>query len=301
MAGRNAFLAVLTLLMAGACTTVAIDLPAITETSTGQRLPGKIVWRDLLTDDPAASQRFYGTLFGWTFQSVGLASGLEKDSSYTLIRHNGKLIGGMIDTIALNGRDDVSQWVVLMSVADIDAAVDEAEAEGGTVITPPTDLQQRGTVAVLRDAQGALVGLFQTRDGDPPDAEPALGGFLWDELWTTDVDDAGRFYGALTGLKPSVYTTEGAEAGYLLLKADETERAGVMKNPLDGLDPVWVSYIRVADPAAVTARVGDLGGRTLVEAQPRPLGGTVAFIAGPSGAGIALQTWPPDSNDEETM
>ena len=301
MPGRKLFLSVLTLLTVGACTTVAIDLPAVTETATGQRTPGKVVWRDLLTDDPEASQRFYGALFGWTFESVGLVSGLENDSAYTLIRHNGKLIGGMIDTKELNGRDDISQWVVLMSVADIDAAVNEAKAKGGTVITPPTDLQQRGAVAVLRDPQGALIGLLQTRDGDPPDAEPALGGFLWDELWTTDVDEAALFYGALTGLQSSVYTTEGAEAGYLLLKADETERAGVMRNPLEGLDPVWVSYIRVADPAAITARAGDFGGRILVEAQPRPLGGTVAFIAGPSGAGIALQTWPPNGDDEETM
>jgi hypothetical protein len=65
-----------------------------------------------------------------------------------------------------------------------------------------------------------------------------------------------------------------------------------MPNPLDGLGPVWVSYIRVEDPAAITARASDLGGRVIVEAQARALGGEVAFIAGPSGAGIALQTWP---------
>ncbi|MEL7448598.1 MAG: VOC family protein [Pseudomonadota bacterium] len=302
MPGRNAFLAVFTLLAAAACTTIAIDLPAVTETASGERLPGKVVWRDLLTNDPAASQRFYGELFGWTFESVGLASGLEQDTSYTLIRHNGKLIGGMIDTVALNGRDDVSQWIVLMSVANIDVAVTEAKKQGGTVITPPTDLQKRGTVAVLRDGQGALLGFLQTRDGDPPDAEPTVGGFLWDELWTTDVAGADEFYGAVAGLESSVYTDEGAEAGYRLLKAGETARAGMMDNPLEGLDPVWVSYIRVADPAATAARANDLGGRILVEAQPRPLGGTVAFIAGPSGAGIAVQTWPPEnSNDEETM
>ena len=65
-----------------------------------------------------------------------------------------------------------------------------------------------------------------------------------------------------------------------------------MQKPLDGLDPVWVSYIRVESPAAITSRVAELGGRVIVEAGPRPAGGEVAFIAGPSGAGIALQTWP---------
>ena len=34
------------------------------------------------------------------------------------------------------------------------------------------------------------------------------------------------------------------------------------------------------------------GGTVIVDAQPRRIGGNAALIAGPSGAGIALQTWP---------
>ena len=79
-----------------------------------------------------------------------------------------------------------------------------------------------------------------------------------------------------------------------------TPRVGIMANPLDGLDPVWVTYIRSENPAATTARVADLGGRVLVEAQARPIGGEVAFIAGPSGAGIALQTWPLETTLSES-
>lgn len=285
-------------LFVSACAALNVNLPSITETPTGERSPGKIVWRDLLTNDPAASQKFYGELFGWEFESVGGASGLESNTAYTLIRHNGSLIGGMIDTVALNGRRDISQWVVLMSVDDIDAAVETVSGAGGTVIAPPRNLQRRGTAAVVRDAEGALIGLLQTRDGDPVDLEPDLGGFLWDELWTTDVDNATRLYESVAGLQAAALDVdEDQEAGanYRLLKAGDKPRVGVMPNPLEGLDPVWVSYLRVADPAAITARVADLGGRVIVEARPRPLGGEVAFIAGPSGAGIALQTWPLDN------
>jgi predicted enzyme related to lactoylglutathione lyase len=71
-----------------------------------------------------------------------------------------------------------------------------------------------------------------------------------------------------------------------------------MPNPLEDLGPVWVSYVRVESPASITARVAKLGGRVIVEARPRPLGGEVAFIAGPSGAGIALQTWPLEQNNQ---
>lgn len=276
-------------LITAACATMNINLPSVTETPTGERLPGKIIWRDLLTNDPAASQRFYGELFGWTFEN------LDANSAYTLIRHNGRMIGGMIDTVALNNRDDISQWVVLMSVEDVDASIARVTAAGGEVVTPVTDLQNRGELAVFRDAEGALLGMLETRDGDPVDRSVEFGDFLWDELWTTDIDNATAFYGEIAGLEVSDIDVDEGPAvpeKYRLLKSGDTPRVGIMPNPLEGLDPVWVSYLRVASPAAIAARVADLGGRIIVEAQPRPIGGEVAFVAGPSGAGIALQTWP---------
>ena len=203
----------------------------------------------------------------------------------------------MIDTLAVNGRVDISQWVVSMSVSDIDAAVAAVTAEGGDVITPPTDLQRRGRIAVVRDKEGALLAMLQTASGDPADQQPEFGDFLWNELWTTNADSATTFYEGLTGLKMATWDIdENQESGatYRLLKAGETPRVGIMPNPLEDLGPVWVSYLRVKSPASVAERVAELGGRVIVEAQPRPLGGEVAFIAGPSGAGIALQTWPLD-------
>ena len=292
---RSVVSVILGAVLVSACATINIDLPAVTDSPAGERLSGKIIWRDLLTHDPEASQRFYGGLFGWEFESVGSASGFGSDSAYALIRYNGKLIGGMIDTVALNGRDDISQWIVLMSVADVDAAVAKFSTAGGEVITPPTDLQRRGKLAVVGDAEGALLGLLQTRDGDPADRRPEIGEFLWDELWTTDVDRATAFYENVAGLEAADWDVgEDQEAGaaYRLLKAGDTPRVGIMPNPLEDLGPVWVSYIRVENPAAITAKVSELGGRVIVEAQVRALGGEVAFIAGPSGAGIALQTWP---------
>jgi len=285
-----------------ACATVNIDLPSVTDSSTGDRLPGKVIWRDLLTDDPVASQKFYGALFDWKFESVGAAAGLSSDTTYTLIRHNGRLIGGMIDTVALSNRSDISQWIVSMSVTDIDAAVAAFTAGGGEVKTPPTDFHRRGKMAVVRDAEGALLALLQTKDGDPADHEPEVDGFLWDELWTTDVERATSFYADVAELEAATLDIDGmpdSGTSYRLLKGGDKPRVGIMLNPLEGLDPVWVSYLRVESPASITAKVVALGGSIIVAAQPRALGGEVAFIAGPSGAGIALQTWPLDKQDQE--
>jgi predicted enzyme related to lactoylglutathione lyase len=283
-----------------ACATVQIDLPSVSESSSGERLPGKIIWRDLLTNDLDGSKKFYGSLFGWEFESIGRDSGFSNDSVYTLIRHKGNLIGGMIDTVALNGRDDISQWVVAMSVGDVDAAAASFAADGGEVITPPTDLQRRGKMAIVRDAEGALLALLQSKDGDPMDSEPVVDGFLWDELWTSDVDKATEFYKSVSGLQADEWDVDqdqNTNATYRLLRSVETPRVGIMPNPLQELGPVWVSYLRVESPADVAANVDALGGRVIVEAQARSLGGEAAFIAGPSGAGIALQTWPLEKKD----
>lgn len=281
------------------CASIAIDLPAVSESAGGDRLPGKVVWRDLLSNDVVASRKFYGTLFGWEFEEIGTASGFREDSAYTLIRHEGQLIGGMIDTLALNGRDDISQWVVAMSVEDVDRAAATAKANGGQVITPPTDLRRRGKIAVIQDAEGALIALLQTSDGDPADQEPVVDGFLWDELWTSDVDSATAFYSGLAGLQLQdrrISSDTGATVEYRLLQSGGKPRVGIMPHPLEDLGPVWVSYLRVTSPADIAAKVAGLGGRVIVEAQQRSVGGEVAFVAGPSGAGIALQTWPLDKD-----
>jgi len=279
------------MLVAG-CATFSPDLPAITDSPTGARHAGKIVWHDLLTNTPAESRKFYGELFGWEFETPGIDLGFGGESSYMLIRHNGNLIGGMIDANALKKKNNISQWVTMMSVEDVDAAVSSIAGTGGKVLTPPTELKSRGKLAIVEDPTGALFALIETKEGDPADREPTHNNFFWDELWTSDVEQASNFYHHVVGYEREDQPIESSGRVYHVLKKDDKPRAGIMSNPFEGERPVWVNYIRVEDPGTITARVESLGGHILVDSQPRDIGGKVAFIAGPSGAGIALQTWP---------
>ena len=288
------FSALALLLLAAGCTAVTVNLPPITETPTDERHNGKVVWRDLLTNTPQASRRFYGELFGWEFEEPRLFVGVGSGDSYMLIRHNGRLIGGMVDTNALGKKENISQWITTISVADLDAAVERAAGAGGKVVNAPVSIGDRGRMAVVEDSTGALFAMIQTKDGDPADSEPAHNGWLWDELWTSDVDSATGFYRTVIGFEYTDHEIENVDRDYRVLTYADKPRAGVLRNPFENERPVWVNYIRVGDPAAVTAKVERLGGRVLVEAQARPVGGEVAFIAGPSGAGVALQTWPLD-------
>jgi predicted enzyme related to lactoylglutathione lyase len=274
------------------CASFSVNMPAVTDEPSEVRLPGKIIWHDLLTDTPEASKRFYSELFGWEFQEIGLDLGIFRSVNYTLIRHNGELIGGMIDQSRLDTQADISQWVVLVSVSDIEKATEALEAGGGKVFTPPTDLAERGRIAVVADAQGALFAMLETKDGDPIDKEPAIGSFLWDEIWSANVDETARFYQRIADYEIGEKSVN-ANEGYRFLSTEGKPRAGILANPVEELPPLWVTYIRVDDPAAITARVEELGGQILLDSQDRDLGGQVALIAGPSGAGIALQSWSP--------
>ncbi len=283
--------AAFTLLAMLGCTATGIRLPAVTDAPTGNHDTGRIIWHDLISDKPAESRHFYEELFGWEFEGVGNLFDLGGEDAYSLIRHNGRLIGGMVNEARLqNDADDISQWVVLMSVADVDSAAATFAAEGGQILTPPTDVAERGRMAIVVDPQGALLALVQTAEGDPERHQPGYGDFLWDELWTSDLASATAFYTGMTGLAEHDVALE-ADRTYRMLNQGDVPTLGLMTHPFEEKRPVWVTYIRVEDPAAITARVEELGGTVYLEAQDRPLGGQVALIADPSGAGIALQTW----------
>ena len=295
---KNTIKAALVIALISGCAAVSIDLPAISETATGKHDSGRVVWHDLITTTPDASRRFYEELFGWTFESPGIDLGFGGVDSYMLIRHDGRLIGGMVDANSMNAENNISQWITVMSVDDIDAAVSSLERGGGTVLTPPTVLASRGTLAVAHDPSGAIFAMVQTVAGDPPPAERLVNDFLWDELWTIDVEDHTRFYSSVFGYDSEDRELGAAAKSYRVLNQQDAPQVGIMANPFTGERPVWVNYLRVDDPAAIASRVEGLGGSILLDTQDRDIGGKVALIAGPSGAGIALQTWPLDGEQQ---
>jgi len=271
------------------CTTLNISLPPLTETPTNTRSAGRIIWHDLLTTDIEASKAFYRGLFGWEFERIPLSLGFGRSSDYLLVRNQGRLVGGMFDAGAAREEGNVSQWVAVMSVADVDAAVAAVNTGGGRTITPPTDLDERGRIAVVEDSAGALFAMLETRDGDPALPRARAGDFLWDEVWTPDIDKAISFYSGLAAFEP--FTVGEGDRVYHAVRVDGEASFGMLVEPVESLRPTWASYIRVNDMSLLD-RVEALGGEIVLPARPRDLGGEVAVIVGPSGAGIVLQTWP---------
>ena len=241
------------------------------------RLPGKIVWRDLVTADREGAQRFYGGVFGWQFEKV--------TDDYVLARNGDRLVGGIA---ALSSAG--SQWLAQIAVSDVEQAAAAAQRTGGKILLGPLALPGRGEVVVVRDPQGAVFGMIHTSEGDPPDVAPADGDWLWSELWVSNAQQAAGFYFPLFNYTPGTQVVNGRQ--YTYFKSGGKARGGLVPKPDAQLGNAWVSYVRVADVDAVVARAPQFGGRVLLAPTPDVRKGSVAILGDPGGAGVLVQEWP---------
>ena len=128
----------------------------------GPNEPGKFVWHDLTTDDPASCKKFYTALLGWEYVDTTVLG-----RPYSVARLGKKAVGGIHAPRPENAGKTPAHWLSYMSVADVDASVNKAKAEGGGVLAGPLEVGSVGRAAVLRDAQGAPFGLVRLSAGDP--------------------------------------------------------------------------------------------------------------------------------------
>lgn len=267
----------------------SITVPPVTEPASGVHRPGKVVWYDLLAHDLAATERFYGGLFGWEFDHRG-----DDDPGYAVIRFGDRAIGGIALIDRLEGDVAGAQWISWISVPDVDRAAAEAEAAGGRVLRDARDLAARGRVAVIADAEGAPIALVRSSAGDPPDSQAELGEWLWTELWTWDAGQAQAFYARVIGYDVDQIDDPRLGGGYPVFRKDGVPRAGIIQLEARGVRAHWVPYVRVADPVALVAKVEGLGGRVIIPPSADLRAGSVALIADPGGAPLVVQQWPID-------
>ncbi|MGK5444054.1 VOC family protein [Micromonospora sp. URMC 105] len=113
-----------------------------------------ITWFEIGTDRPDEAQRFYGELFGWTFEEQGAPDG----GSYRVTAAGeGEGIGGAIR--ATHGTSP-NYAVFYAEVADVAETCRRAEAAGGKVLVPVQTAPSGLTFAHLLDPAGNHLGVF---------------------------------------------------------------------------------------------------------------------------------------------
>ena len=273
------------------CTGSKITLPEVSNEPASIRHVGKFIWFDLFTSDLPDACRFYGQLFGWSFEDT--APGI---SNLKTIRNEGIPIGNAAQRKSQGDKITESRWISFMSVADVDQTVAWITKNGGAIHIPPKDMPHRGRMALLHDPQGAPLAVLTASKGDPPDRPFVPNGWIGSELWTHDVKGALKFYGNMAGYRSETRKT-GASGSYLLLYRDNQPRGGMVKIPWKDVKPNWVPYISVGDIEAIVLKAEKLGGKALVGLDP-DREDDVAILADPSGAVFGVIQLQADINRE---
>lgn len=268
-----------------ACTTGSRpDLSGMSFAS--EPLTGKVIWHDLMTEDLDSARRFYSGVLGWTFDTTQGPGGQE----YAVASSGNVYVAGMVAIAGAKDGEKYSRWLPYVSVADVDASVSRAVANGASVAVSARNVNL-GRVAALIDPEGAVIGLARSDFGDPDDVTtaPGAGRPVWTELLSNDPATAASFYKSIGGYEINTIERRGGE--YTLLAGHGANRAGIFKDPRENADPVWLTYFGVDDPAAAAAKAESLGGKILVPVSPEVRDGTMAVVTDPSGAILVLQNW----------
>jgi predicted enzyme related to lactoylglutathione lyase len=288
-------------LLAGGLVTVeaapvpaGVQLPPLSQPASGEHHVGKVIWVDLVTPDLERAKQFYSGLFGWSFQTVA------GDPNYAVALLDGEPVGGLLQKSIPSGQHRQPAWLTFIAVGDVDAAKRAALAHGAKVLSEPKTYAQRGRQAVFADPDGAVFAVLASSSGDPPDALAAPGEWIWSSLLVKDPDHEAAFYHALFGYDVFDVPTDDSSK-HVILSSDDYARAGLTKLPGDTLrrHPHWLSFVRVADADAASAKAVQLGGRVLVEPRIDMHGGKLAVVADPSGAPVGLMEWSETDSPQE--
>ncbi|WP_329121200.1 VOC family protein [Streptomyces sp. NBC_01465] len=244
-------------------------------------------WADAQLDDVAAGKRFYGELFGWTFDD----NPDEKYGGYTNAFSDGKRVAALAPK--QDGRMP-TVWTVYLATADAAATASAITEAGGQVVLQPMEVAPYGTMAVTMDPGGAVFGLWQGAEHQGFEKQREPGAFCWVEVYTRVPEAVDAFYEEVFGYEGQdmqdipggfrTYSPKGTEPG------PETAVGGrsvIGPDRPDELPSYFLLYFQVADCDATVAAATRLGGRVLQPPFDIPYG-RMAILNDDQGATFAV-------------
>ncbi|MEM7338601.1 MAG: VOC family protein [Actinomycetota bacterium] len=240
-------------------------------------------WVDLGSPDTEASAAFYSALFGWeVLEESGPDAG-----GYRMCMMRDRAVAGLGPQM----NPGPPFWAMYVTVESADDAAAAVTAAGGQMLMEPMDVLTAGRMAVCMDSVGAAFSIWQPRDHPGSMIVNEPGAFSWGELQTTDVEASKAFYNAVFGWEA---TTHDGPMPYTELKLAGASIAGMMPKPAEApadMPPFWGVYFAVDDCDEAVAKVGELGGGTIMppmDIEP----GRVSVVHDPHGAVFTMIKMP---------
>ena len=125
----------------------------------------KVVHFEIPADDLERAKTFYGSIFGWDLSTMPMPGGGQYTSVVTtpvdertqMPTEPGAINGGLTER-----ESSMPAPVITIDVDGIDDALKEIEAEGGSTVTPRTQIPGMGAFAYFKDPEGNVLGLWET-------------------------------------------------------------------------------------------------------------------------------------------
>ena len=239
-----------------------------------------ISWSDLATSDQEGAKTFYGALLGWGYEDMPAGEGVV----YSMA----KLRGSSAAAISPQQADEAAQgvpphWNVYVTVEDVEATAGKVAEAGGQVFAEPFDVFDAGRMAVISDASGAALCLWQAGTNIGAEVVNETGAMSWADLATTDAPAAQAFYGALLGWR---FEAMSEEPPYWVIFNGERSQGG-MTVPPPGVPSNWFPYFVVQDVEASAQAAQEAGGTAFLGPIDVP-GGRFVLIADPQGAPFGI-------------
>ena len=156
-------------------------------TSRTGRRPG---WT-LGAPDVARAAEFYGSVFGWQFESAGPEAG-----GYGMFTQGGKVVAA---AGPLTEQGAAPSWTLYFKTSDADATAGAVRKAGGAVRAESADVMSEGRFAQFTDPAGAMFAVWQPGNTKGLGAVNDPGTLCWTELATPDVPGAKSFYSDVLG------------------------------------------------------------------------------------------------------
>jgi len=249
-------------------------------------MASRFFWYELMTSDIPAARTFYEKVVGWRGESFP-GAGMD----YIVMHAADRGIAGVMtlpDPVKAMGTPPM--WLGYIYAADTDKAADGVQKAGGAIHQPPRDIPGVGRFAVVADPQGATFMLMTPNGEDQPPAAPMTPGHIgWNELITTDWQEAFDFYAGQFCWTKDQAVDMGPEYGIYQTFTAGSGTGGGMMNKLPHM-PVsaWGFYFVVEGIDAAAERIKANGGTIIMGPQEVPGGQWTLNAQDPQGAHFGL-------------
>ena len=237
-------------------------------------------WVDHAAKDLAASNSFYGGLFGWEAEDQG-----EEMGHYTILRKGGKTVAGNM-AVMMEGQP--SAWVSYVSVDDADATTDLAKKAGAVGVRRAHGRIRYRAHGCLRRPDWRGDRRLATEDLQGRRIGQRAGFVRLERAQHPRRPGAKAFYTEVFGWKANDMDMGGMS--YTEWRLGDKPVAGMQAMPdmVPAEVPAhWLVYFAVDDTDATVSKATVAGATTLVPPMDIPPG-RFAVLSDPDGAAFAV-------------